>query len=62
VVFQAILTGGSKTGSATDVIPEMLGMYAFVVSLKKEEGEWKVTSAAWKRVGEGMGGEGVDKR
>lgn len=52
-VFQAVLTGGSKTGSAVDLIPESLGMYAFVVSLQKEEGKWKVTSAAWERVGDG---------
>ena len=44
--FQAVLTG-SPSGSAT-----MLGMYAFEVSLRKEEKEWKVVSASWKRVGE----------
>ncbi len=52
-VFQAVLTGGNKTGSAAELIPESLGIYAFVVSLKKELDGWKVTSAAWERVGEG---------
>ncbi|MGC1456407.1 MAG: hypothetical protein WA946_14580 [Nitrospirota bacterium] len=52
-VFQAVLTGGSKTGSASDLVPESLGIYAFVVELKKERDGWKVTSATWVRVGEG---------
>jgi hypothetical protein len=52
-VFQAVLTGGSKTGSAADLIPETLGIYAFVVEMKKEPDGWKVTSATWVRVGEG---------
>ncbi len=52
-LFQAVLTGGSKTGSAADVIPEALGIYAFVVSLQKETDGWKVTSANWERVGDG---------
>ena len=52
-VFQAVLTGGSKTGSASDLVPESLGIYAFVVELKKEPDGWKVTSATWVRVGEG---------
>jgi len=52
-VFQAVLTGGSKTGSASDLVPESLGIYAFVVELKKEPDGWKVTSATWIRVGEG---------
>ena len=49
-VFQAILSGGNKTGSAADILPEALGMYAFDVSFKKEDGEWKVSSAKWNRV------------
>jgi hypothetical protein len=49
--FQAVLTG-SPSGSAT-MVPESLGMYAFEVSLRKEEKEWKVVSASWNRVGEG---------
>ena len=53
VVFQAVLTGGSKTVSAADLIPESLGIYAFVVEMKKEPDGWKVTSASWVRVGEG---------
>lgn len=51
--FQAVLTGGSKTGSASDLIPESLGIYAFVVELKKEPDGWKITSATWVRVGAG---------
>ena len=51
-VFQAVLTGGSKTGSTSDLIPESLGIYAFVVEFKKEPDGWKVTSATWVRVGE----------
>lgn len=50
-VFQAVLTGGSKTGSTADLVPESLGMYAFVVSFMKEPDGWKVTSATWERVG-----------
>jgi hypothetical protein len=50
-VFQTVLTGGNKTGSAADLIPESLGMYDFDVSLKKESGGWKVTSAKWEQVG-----------
>jgi hypothetical protein len=50
-VFQTILTGGNKTGSAADLIPESLGMYDFDVSLKKEAGDWKVASAKWEQVG-----------
>jgi hypothetical protein len=49
-VFQAVLSGGNKTGSATDILPEALGMYAFDASFKKEDGEWKVSSAKWNRV------------
>ena len=52
-VFQAVLTGGSKTGSASDLIPESLGIYAFVAELKKEPDVWKVTLATGVRVGEG---------
>jgi hypothetical protein len=50
--FQAVLTGG-QSGSAADIVPESLGMYAFDVSLRKEDKEWKVISARWNRVGEG---------
>jgi len=53
VIFQVILTSGSKTGSTADLIPESLGMYAFEVSLKKEPDGWKVTSAKWERLGNG---------
>ncbi len=51
-VFQAVLSGGNKAGSPGDLIPEALGMYDFDVSFTKESGEWKVTSAVWKKVGE----------
>jgi hypothetical protein len=47
--FQAILSG-SKTGSVADGVPEALGMYSFDVSLKKEDGDWKVTSARWNKI------------
>ena len=57
-MFHAVLTSGSKTGSAADLIPESLGMYAFEVSLKKEADGWKVTSAKWERVGNDQGREG----
>jgi hypothetical protein len=50
--FQTILTSGKKTGSATDVIPESLGVYRFDVSLDKVSGDWKVTSARWERLGD----------
>jgi hypothetical protein len=50
--FQAVLTGGDRTGAASDILPDALGMYAFDVSFRTEAGEWKVTSARWSRVGE----------
>ena len=56
VIFQVVLTGGSKTGSASDLIPESLGLYAFEVLLKKEPDGWKVTSAKWERLGNGERG------
>jgi hypothetical protein len=49
-VFQAILSGGSKTGTVADVVPDALGMYSFDVLLKKEGGDWKVTSARWGQI------------
>jgi len=49
-VFQTVLTSGNKTGSASDVIPQSLGVYDFDVSLKKESNGWKVTSAKWEQV------------
>jgi hypothetical protein len=52
-VFQTVLTGGNKTGSVTDVIPQSLGMYDFDVSLKKESNDWKVIWAKWKQVENG---------
>jgi hypothetical protein len=50
-VFQAVLSGGNKVESPGDLIPEALGMYDFDVSFAKESGEWKVTSAMWKKGG-----------
>ena len=47
--FQAVLTGAGKGA----VLPEALGVYAFTVVLQKESGAWKITSAAWERIGEG---------
>jgi len=47
VMFEAVLTSGVKTGSISDIIPESLGVWYFDVTLKKEEDEWKVTSAQW---------------
>jgi hypothetical protein len=49
-LFRTVLTSANKTGSATDLIPESLGMYDFDVSLKKESNGWKVTSARWTHV------------
>jgi len=51
-VFQAVLTGRGGGESAVPVLPEALGVYDFEVVFVKEEGEWKVVSAAWKRVGD----------
>ena len=53
-VFQPVLTGGNKTGSAGDLLPEALGLYDFDVSLIKESDGWKVASAKWERAGEGL--------
>ena len=50
-VFQTVLTSGNKTGSASDVIPQSLGVWNFDVSLKKESNGWKVTSAKWEQAG-----------
>ncbi len=50
-VFQAVLTGGNKTEAVTDIFPESMGMYEFDMSLVKESGDWKVTSARWERLG-----------
>jgi len=49
-IFQTVLTSGNKTGSASDVIPQSLGVWDFDVSLKKESNGWKVTSAKWEQV------------
>ncbi len=56
-VFQTVLSGGNKSTSVSDILPEELGMYSFEVSLKKETDEWKVTSAKWERVGTGESGD-----
>ena len=53
--FQAILTGkGAGEATTSAVLPEALGAYDFEVLFKKEEGQWKVTSAKWERAGEGQ--------
>ena len=46
-VFRTVMTSANKTGSPADLIPQALGMYDFNVSLMKESGDWKVTSATW---------------
>ncbi len=51
-VFQAVLTGGSKTEAVTDIFPESMGIYEFDVSFVKESGAWKVASAQWARLGQ----------
>ncbi len=51
--FQAVLSGAGKVESAKDLLPEALGIYDFDVSFAKEGDEWKITSAAWQRSGEG---------
>jgi hypothetical protein len=52
--FQAILTGRGLDGeSAGGILPDALGAYDFDVSLRNEEGQWKVVSATWTRSGEG---------
>jgi hypothetical protein len=53
-IFQAILTGRGSGEAAGGILPEALGAYNFDVLLKKEDGQWKVTSAKWERAGEGM--------
>jgi hypothetical protein len=50
--FQAVLSASDKTGSAADILPEALGIYAFNVVFSKESKEWKVVSSAWERLGE----------
>lgn len=54
-LFQAILTGRGTGEAAGGILPEALGAYNFEVLLAKEDGSWKVTSAKWERVGEGIG-------
>ncbi len=49
--FQAVLTGNQKNGTGT-VIPESLGLYRFEVKFILENGEWKVVSAQWQRLGD----------
>ena len=51
VVFQAVLSGGTKHESVGDLLPNALGMYAFEVSLTKESNEWLANSARWVRTG-----------
>jgi hypothetical protein len=51
-MFQAVLTSKGATESATAILPESLGIYAFDVSFGKESGDWKVVSAQWERIGD----------
>jgi hypothetical protein len=53
VKFQAILTGRGTGESEGGILPEALGAYNFDVSVNKEDGQWKVTSAKWERAVEG---------
>jgi hypothetical protein len=55
--FQAVLSASDKTGSATDVLPEALGIYAINVVFSKEPKEWRVVSATWERLGEAPPGK-----
>ncbi|MFA5073605.1 MAG: hypothetical protein WC539_06885 [Nitrospirota bacterium] len=48
-VFQALFAGRTNA-SATTVLPESLGMYAFELVLQKESGDWVVYSAKWERI------------
>jgi hypothetical protein len=57
-VFQTVLTSGNKTGSASDVIPQSLGVWDFDIALKKESNNWKVISAKWEEAGNDEHGEG----
>lgn len=52
-LFQAVLSGARTVESAKDLLPEALGIYDFDVSFVKEGDDWKITSADWKRSGEG---------
>ncbi|HAS53641.1 MAG: hypothetical protein A2X56_12135 [Nitrospirae bacterium GWC2_57_13] len=51
--LQAVLSGARTVESAKDLLPEALGIYDFDVTFMKEGDEWKITSADWKRSGEG---------
>jgi len=54
--FQAVLTGagGGAPEGGTGLLPEALGVYAFNVTMQKESGAWKITSAKWERINEGQ--------
>jgi hypothetical protein len=52
--FTAVLSAKGIDGEEASVIlPDALGAYNFDVSFRKEEGKWKVVSAAWERAMEG---------
>ncbi len=53
-VFQAILTGRESGEPTMTGLPDALGAYNFEVLFKKEDGQWKVTSATWERAGEAI--------
>ncbi|HUI68198.1 MAG TPA: hypothetical protein VL087_08300 [Nitrospirota bacterium] len=44
-MFQTVLYASDKTGSATDVLPQAIGIYAFNVVFSKESKEWGVVSS-----------------
>jgi hypothetical protein len=52
--FHAVLS--AKTGSTGSILPEALGAYRFIILLARESGEWRVTSAQWERMGDGVEG------
>ncbi len=52
VAFEAVFSGGSAAGSPSDLLPDAISMYTFDVSLKKEDGDWRVLSARWNPVSE----------
>ncbi len=52
VAFETVFSGGGATGSPSGIFPDAVSMYAFDVSMKKEDGEWMVLSARWNPVSE----------
>lgn len=46
------MSASDKIGTTADILPEVLGIYAFNVAFFKESKEWEVVSSAWERLGE----------